>query len=181
MNEKTLSSQLKFECSFLKLYEDEVQLSNGKKGNRIVLNHPGGASVLPITMDGQVILTKQYRYPIRSVSIEIPAGKKDYSSEDGLTCAKRELEEETGYRSSDWSLMFTFHPCVGYSDEKLDIFIAKHCTINPSPKPMDDDEHIELIIVHPRDIQALLQSNVITDGKTIMALQYYMLHLQVNT
>ncbi len=176
MNEKTISSQLKYECSFLKLYEDEVTLKHGKVSQRVVLEHPGGASVLPITESGQIILTKQFRYPIKSVSIEIPAGKKDHKHEDGLSCAMRELEEETGYVSSDWKLMFSFHPCVGYSDEKLDIYIAKHCTLKPSPKPMDDDEDIDLMMVDPADVEKLIESNVITDGKTIIALQYYMLH-----
>jgi ADP-ribose pyrophosphatase len=180
MNEKTKRSQLKYECSFLKLYEDEVELDNGKSSQRIVLKHPGGASVLPITHDGKIILTKQYRYPIASVSIEIPAGKKDYPNEDGLTCAKRELEEETGYMSSNWKLMFEFHPCVGYSDEKLDIYIALDCTKKHLPKAMDEDEHIDLMVIEPNDIKALLKSNIITDGKTIIALQYYMLHLAVN-
>jgi ADP-ribose pyrophosphatase len=179
MNEKTISSQLKYECSFLKLYEDEVKLDQGKTAQRVVLQHPGGASVLPITESGQIVLTKQYRYPIRSLSIEIPAGKKDHKDEDGLTCAKRELEEETGYVSNDWELMFSFHPCVGYSDEKLDIFIAKHCTLKPQPKPMDEDEEIDLMMVDPCDVEKLIQSNIITDGKTIIALQYYLIHFSV--
>ncbi len=176
MNEKTKRSQLKYECSFLKLYEDEVELKNGRTSQRIVLKHPGGASVLPMTQDGKIILTQQYRYPISHVSIEIPAGKKDHVHEDGLTCAKRELEEETGYISNEWELMFQFHPCVGYSDEKLDIFIAKNCTKKHMPKAMDEDEDIDLLLINPEDIPALLKSNVITDGKTLIALQYYMLH-----
>jgi ADP-ribose pyrophosphatase len=179
MNEKTIQSTLKYECSFLKLYEDEVKLNHGKTTQRVVLEHPGGASVLPITETGQIILTKQYRYPIKSESIEIPAGKKDDKFEDGLSCAKRELEEETGYISNDWALMFSFHPCVGYSDEKLDIFIAKNCTLKPSPKAMDEDEDIDLMMVDPSNVSKLLESNVITDGKTIIALQYYMLHVSV--
>lgn len=180
MNEKTKSSQLKYECSFLKLYEYQVELEHGKTSQRIVLKHPGGASVLPITSDGKIILIRQYRYPIQSVSIEIPAGKKDFSNEDGLACAMRELEEETGYFSEDWQMMFEFHPCVGYSDEKLDIFIAKMCIKKDKPKLMDEDENIDIMLIEPKEIPELLKSNVITDGKTIIALQYYMLHYLVN-
>lgn len=176
MNEKTLASDIKYQGSFLTLLEDKVELSNGKKGTRIVLKHPGGASVLPVTKDKKLILTRQYRYPIESVSIEIPAGKKDHLGEDGLTCAKRELEEETGYVSNRYEPMYSFHPCVGYSDERLDIFIAWDCVKTSSPKAMDEDEDIDLISIEVKDIRALLKSGAITDGKTLIALQHVLLN-----
>lgn len=175
MKETTLKHEKKYECSFLSLYEDDVLLANGKNGKRVVIKHPGGACVLPILPDGRIILTKQYRYPIKQVSIEIPAGKKDAIDEDSLICAKRELEEETGYVSNHISHMYTFYPCVGYSDEKLDIFIAKDCYQIMHPKPMDEDENIDLLIVDKHEIKEMLSEKKIKDGKTIMALQYYLL------
>jgi ADP-ribose pyrophosphatase len=113
MNEKTIKSIKKYACSFLELYEDEVVLSNDKLASRVVIKHPGGASVLPITIDHQIVLTKQHRYPIGQNTIEIPAGKKDFLGEDGLSCAARELEEETGYVSSDIRPIYALHPCLG--------------------------------------------------------------------
>ena len=95
--EKTISSKLVYSNSFLDLYEDEVLLQNNKKSKRIYAKHLGAAAVLPITKGGLIVLTKQYRYPIQSVSIEIPAGKKDFEGELGIDCVKRELEEETNY------------------------------------------------------------------------------------
>lgn len=174
MKETTLKQRKKYECSFLSLYEDEVLLANGKKGKRVVINHPGGACILPVLPDGRIILTKQYRYPIKQISIEIPAGKKDDINEDGLVCAKRELEEETGYASDQIDHMYTFYPCVGYSDEKLDIFMAKNCYRVLNPKPMDDDENIDLLIVDKKEIIKILNEKQIKDGKTIIALQYYL-------
>lgn len=175
MKEKTLTHQKKYECSFLTLYEDDVLLENNKVSQRVVINHVGGACVLPLTAEGKIILTKQYRYPIKEVSIEIPAGKKDDVHEEGLSCATRELEEETGYISHDIEPMYTFYPCVGYSDEKLDIFIAKNCLKIENPKPMDDDENIDLLILDMDEVQQLLKDGHIKDGKTIIAIQYYMM------
>ena len=175
MKETMLKRVKKYECSFLTLYEDDVKLPNQKISKRVVIKHPGGACVLPLLPDGKIILTKQFRYPIEQVSIEIPAGKKDVVGEDSLACATRELEEETGYQSNHISHMFTLHPCVGYSDEKLDIFIAKDCYKIDQPKPMDEDETIELLIVDRNEAKKLLEEGSITDGKTIIAIQYYLM------
>ncbi len=174
MKESTLKRSKMYECSFLTLYEDDVKLESGMKSKRVVIKHPGGACVLPITKDGKVILTKQFRYPINQVSIEIPAGKKDDALENSLTCAKRELEEETSYQSDHYEHIFTLHPCVGYSDEKLDIFLAIDCYKVEQPRPMDEDEDIDVMIVDRLEIKNLLKNGSITDGKTIIALQYYL-------
>jgi ADP-ribose pyrophosphatase len=176
MNEKTVKSVRKYACSFLELYEDEVILKSDKQASRVVIKHPGGASVLPITSSGHIILTKQHRYPIHQDTIEIPAGKKDFVGEAGLDCAKRELEEETGYVSKHFEQIYAFHPCLGYSDELLDIFIAFDCVPKADPKAMDEDEDIEVMLIQKADILPLLNSGKITDGKTIIALQYYLIN-----
>lgn len=175
MSEKRVRREKKYETSFLTLYEDQVELSDHTLKTRVVIKHPGGACVLPLLSDGRVILTVQYRYPIQSVMIEIPAGKKDFFGEDSLSCAKRELEEETGYTSNDYTHLYTLHPCVGYSDELLDIFIARDCIKKENPKAMDDDEDIEIMLVDKEQIKALLNDGQITDGKTLIALQYYLM------
>ncbi len=176
MIEKTKSSKKIYEGNFLSFYEDDIILPNGKTSQRVLLKHPGGASILAITKDKKIILTKQYRYPIQSVSIEIPAGKKDHVGEDGLTCAIRELEEETGYFSSNFKKIFSFHPAVGFCDEVLDIFIAYDCEKKDKPASPDEDEFIEIVYIEKHQIEDLLKQGIITDGKTMIALQYYLLH-----
>ncbi|PKK93607.1 MAG: ADP-ribose pyrophosphatase [Tenericutes bacterium HGW-Tenericutes-6] len=171
MIEKRLKRQHKYTCSFLDLYEDDV-LVNGLEKKRVVIKHPGGAAVLPITKEGTILLTKQYRYPIEKVSIEIPAGKKDRLEEDALTCAKRELEEETGYQSNHFEHLYDLHPCLGYSDELLIIYIAYDCEKVLNPRTQDDDESIEVMEIKIDEIENLLKSGIITDGKTLIALQY---------
>lgn len=175
LEEKQLTHDLKYECFFMKLYEDEILLPNNKKSKRIYIMHNSAAAVLPVTKTGHIVLVNQYRYPIRSVSLEIPAGKKDYKGEDGKLCAMRELEEETGYGSNDVSHLTDIHSCVGYSNEMIELFIAKNCEKIDHPKPSDDDEFLEIVEYTPEELKTMLRDGKIKDAKTLVALQQYFL------
>lgn len=175
MKETTKSSKLVYECSFMKLYEDEVILDNQNISQRVYVKHPGAAAILPITKDNKIILINQYRYPIQKVNLEIPAGKKDDENEDSFECAKRELEEETGYVSSDMKLFKRIYPCVGYSNEYIDLFIAKNCVEIENPKAMDVDENIECVFLSLDEIKHLIKTDQIADAKTLILLQGYLL------
>lgn len=176
MKEKTLSSKQVYECSFIKMYEDVVELPNGETSGRVYVKHEGAAAVLPITKDGKIILTKQYRYPIRSVSIEIPAGKKDDPKELGIDCVKRELEEETGYQSNDIRFVYSIHNCLGYSDELIEMFIAYDCYEVENPLESDPDEFIEVVIFTEEELKEMIKNNTLTDVKTILMIQHYLLN-----
>ncbi len=173
--EKTIKSKLVYSNSFLDLYEDEVLLPNNKKSKRIYASHLGAAAVLPITTDNKVVLTKQYRYPIKAVSIEIPAGKKDFKGEEGLDCVKRELEEETNYTSSDISLLLSTHNCVGYSNEAIELYIAYNCEYSKGIRQSDEDEFIETVIYELDEVVSMIEKGIITDAKTIIAVYSYLL------
>ena len=173
--EKTISSKLVYSNSFLDLYEDEVLLPNNNKSKRIYAKHLGAAAVLPITKDNKVVLTKQYRYPIKAVSIEIPAGKKDFAGEKGLDCVKRELEEETNYTSRDIRLLLTTHNCVGYSNEAIELYIAYNCEYVKGIRETDEDEFIEVEVYALEEVVNMIDNGGITDAKTIIAIQQYLL------
>jgi len=173
LEEKQLTHKLLYECFFLKLYEDEVLLPNDLTSKRIYIMHNSAAAVLPITKEGNIILVKQYRYPIRSESIEIPAGKKDYLEEEGRECAIRELEEETGYISKNITNLIDIHSCVGYSNEKIEIFLARDCEKIDNPKKSDDDEFLEILEKTPREVKTMLNNGEISDAKTLIALQKF--------
>lgn len=175
MKEKTVTSTKIYSCFFMELFEDEVVLPDGRETKRIYVKHDGAAAVLPITKEGDIILIKQFRYPIKDISIEIPAGKKDDIEETGLACVKRELEEETGYQSNHFEELFPIHNCLGYSNEKIELFIAYDCYQVENPIEMDDDEFIEVMIVTKEEATALIASGTITDVKTIVAIQAYIL------
>ncbi len=179
MKETTKSSKKVFECSFMELYEDEVILDNQKTSQRVYIKHPGAAAILPITKDHKIILVKQFRYPIQKINLEIPAGKKDFLEEDSYKCAHRELEEETGHITDHMEFYQRVYPCVGYSDEYIDLFIAKDCIKKENPKAMDVDENIECLFFEPQEIKKLINSNQISDSKTLIMLQNYLLKEKV--
>jgi len=174
MKEKQLSTTSKYKCFFMELFEDEVLLPNNEKSTRIYIKHPGAAAVLPITKNKEVLLIKQFRYPIQAVTIEIPAGKKDDVTETGLDCVTRELEEETGYQAKRFEKFMDLHNCVGYSDEMIELFIAHDIFPVLNPISGDDDEFIEAQLYTIKEVEELLLTNQITDGKTIILLQEFL-------
>lgn len=175
LEEKQLSHKLAYKCFFMDLYEDEVLLPNGNTSKRIYIQHSSAAAVLPITKEGKIILVRQYRYPIRNISIEIPAGKKDSLNESGLVCATRELEEEAGYGSDNFEKIIDLNSCVGYSNEVIELFIAKDCYKIENPKPQDEDEFVELMELTKDEVKQMIRNKEIKDAKTLVALQHYFL------
>jgi len=173
--EERVSHKLKYHCSFLDLYEDEVRLPNGKLTSRVYIEHLGAAAVLPITKDNKVVLTKQFRYPIGQVSLEVPAGKKDEKGEESILCAKRELEEETSYVSENLIFVQRIYNCLGYSNEAIDLFLALDCTYKEDAKSADEDEFIERVVLSIDECKKLLKEGSLTDVKTALLLQHYLL------
>jgi 8-oxo-dGTP pyrophosphatase MutT (NUDIX family) len=83
--------------------------------------HPGAVVILAVLDNGRLLFERQFRYPLRRVFLELPAGKID-PGEAILDTGRRELLEETGYVASDWEYLGVMHPCIGYSDERIEIF-----------------------------------------------------------
>ncbi len=175
LKETKISSTKVFANSFIELYEDEVLLPNNHKSKRIYALHYGAAAVLPITKDNKIVLTKQYRYPIHSESIEIPAGKKDSKDELGIDCVTRELEEETNYTSSKIEKLLDIHTCVGYSNELIEVFVAYDCVYEKGIRETDEDEFIEVLIYELDEVISMIDNGIITDAKSIIAIQSYLL------
>ncbi len=180
MKEKTLKSREIYRGSFLDFYEDIIEKEDGQTAKRVVIRHPGAAAILALDDRGNILLTQQFRYPIDAYTLEIPAGKID-QDESSLMCAIRELEEETGYHPETIEHVMFFHPCLGYSDEGIDLYLAKNCKKVDYPRHMDDDESIDVVLLNPHDIAQMLESGTITDGKTWIALLYYLNHQEKDT
>lgn len=174
MKERQIKSSLVFKNYFMELLEDQVLLPNGNTASRVYVKHPGAACVLAITKEGLLILSRQYRYPIGAISIEVPAGKKELN-ELGIDCITRELEEETGYRYTTITPMLDTHVCVGYSNELIEMFYATGCFKVENPLPQDEDEFVEAMLVSKEEAKELIIGNKITDAKTIIAIQWYLL------
>ena len=165
LEETRIDGETVFEGNFLQIQRDNVRLPNGKTASREFVRHPGAVVVLPVFEDGTVLLERQFRYPIRSAVLEFPAGKID-AGEDILACAKRELQEETGYTARNWQYVCRFHNALGYSDEFLDIFLARDLTAGENN--LDEEEFIETMKVSVDDLLEWVQSGSVTDVKTIV-------------
>jgi ADP-ribose pyrophosphatase len=165
LTETRIDGEVAYDGGFLKVTRDQVTLPNGAVTWREYIKHPGAVVVLAILDDGSVLLERQFRYPLRRVLIELPAGKID-PGEDVLACAKRELQEETGYTASDWQFLTTIHNAIAYSDEHLDIFIARGLTAGPSK--LDDGEFLETFSATLPEMLEMVRSGQITDVKTII-------------
>lgn len=165
LKEHQVDSQLAYDGHFLKVQRDIVRLPDDKHATREYIKHPGAVVVLPLFEDGLVLLERQFRYPLQQVFIEFPAGKID-PDEDPLACAKRELLEETGYTAADWQFVCTIHNAIAYSDEHLDIFLARGLTEGKSQ--LDDGEFLETFKASVPDMLSWIREGKITDVKTMI-------------
>lgn len=165
--EQTISSETVFSGVFLNAVREKVVAPDGREFIREFIRHPGAVVVIPILNSGRLLLERQYRHPLGKIFIEFPAGKLD-SGEDALSCGKRELEEETGYRASDWRHLGVMHPCIGYSDERIEIFSASG--LSYVGHKWDDGEFLEFVEMDPVAAYKAVIDGHITDAKTIAAL-----------
>jgi ADP-ribose pyrophosphatase len=165
--ETELSSEPVFDGVLLKVRRDEVLTPSGAKAIREWVDHPGAAVVIAQLENGKLLFERQFRYPMRRIFVELPAGKID-SGEHALDTAKRELQEETGYKARHWRHVGTMHPCIGYSNERIEIFLAQGLSFVGSG--LDDEEFLELIEMRLDDAILAIRDGDITDAKTITAL-----------
>ncbi|MBI3284676.1 MAG: NUDIX hydrolase [Burkholderiales bacterium] len=165
LQELRLDGALAYDGNFLKVQKDTVVLPDGNSATREYIRHPGAVVVIPVFDDGSVLLERQFRYPLNQVFIEFPAGKID-PGEDPLLCAQRELREETGYTASDWRYLCTIHNAIAYSDEHLDIFLARGLTAGEAA--LDEEEFLEIFTATAEQMQAWVRQGAITDVKTVI-------------
>jgi ADP-ribose pyrophosphatase len=163
--EKTLSSTVTYAGRLLTVKEDIVQLPSGGEARREYIAHPGAAVIIPLFDPETLLLEHQYRYPVGRHFLEFPAGKIE-PGEPVLETAKRELLEETGYVAGQWEFLTTLHPCVGYSDECIELFLARDLSFEGHPG--EDDEFIELVRMSVDEALEKIFAREITEAKTIL-------------
>lgn len=168
--EETLSSQDILRGNFLHAVRDLVKLPDGATASREYIIHPGAVMIVPLLKDEsaqwQVVLERQFRYPVGQVMIEFPAGKRD-PGEDLLLCAQRELREETGYVAAEWARAGVLHPVISYSTEYIDIWFARGLTLGE--RQLDAGEFLDVFTATPEQLLLWCRDGLVTDAKTLTA------------
>lgn len=172
--EKTLSAQSVYDGAIIHVERLKVALPNGKTATRDVVRHQGASAVVPVTAEGHVLLTRQYRKPNEFVSVEIPAGKLD-PGEAPEDCAVRELEEETGFRAGKLVHLFSMKSTPGFSDEIIHVYAAFELTRGTADP--DEDEFITAFSVSFPEALSMIRDGRITDGKSIAGIYAALDHL----
>lgn len=151
---------------------DTVQLRTGKLTERIKIDHPEAAAIVPFLDRHRILMVRQWRYAIGEETLEIPAGKVD-PGEDVMACAMRELTEETGYRASRLLPLFSYYPAIGYANEIIRIYAASG--LEHASPDRDIDEIVSVTPVPLEEALHLINEGVIRDGKTVIGICLFLL------
>ncbi len=163
---KLVSSRERYRCNLFRVTEDRAVDPDGFEIRRSIVRHTGSAVMMAVDARGRVLLVRQYRLPAEAMLWELPAGRLD-PGETPLQAARRELEEETGYRARKWRKLLSFYASPGYIAEKMNVFVATDLIPGP-PKPMDD-ERIRTRWFTPAELRRMIRAGRLIDGKTIAA------------
>lgn len=168
LREHLLTSDTLFKGHFLHAKRDQVRLPDGQQASREYILHPGAVMIIPLLEDAtgamQVVLERQFRYPVGQVMIEFPAGKLD-PGEPGLCCAQRELKEETGYSAREWARAGILHPVISYSNEVIEIWFARGLRLGD--RHLDAGEFLDVFTATPTLLRQWCCDGSVTDAKTL--------------
>ena len=154
---------------FLEVRRDNVLLPDGSKATREYVQHPGAVAIIPVLDDGRLVLVRQYRYPLRKVLLEWPAGKLE-RGEEQLACARRELQEETGFVAREWAYAGEIHNAAAYSSESIWLWFARGLQAGPA-RP-DAGEFVETVTMSLIEVEALEARGDLPDVKTLVGLRW---------
>ncbi len=169
INEITLKEELKFEGKIISLIEKIVKLPNGKEAKREIVKHPGGVAILALNENDKVLLVEQFRSPLNTTILEIPAGKLE-KNENPEECGKRELEEETGFKAKKMTFLGKIAPSPGYTNEYIYLYKAED--LYKGKIGGDDDEFIKVHQYSLNKLKEKIKSGEIIDAKTIAIMAY---------
>jgi len=161
-----------FHGRLLDVYLDRIALPGGTSSTREIVAHPGAAAAIPLASPDGVLLVRQYRHAVRSDLWEIPAGKLE-PGEDPLSCAKRELREETGRTANAWRLLTSFYTSPGFSNEHITLFLASDLRTDGRPSAC---EIVEQDVFRVDRLAEMVFSSEIVDAKTILAIYWLVAH-----
>lgn len=169
LTEKTIREEQIYSGRIIDLVIEEVELPNGKTSKREIIKHPGAVAIIAITSENKMVMVKQYRKALNRTIVEIPAGKLE-KGEDPQMCAKRELEEETGYKAVTLQHVISFYTSPGFADELVHLYFTDQ--LEKGTVATDEDEFVELMELSVDEAEKLIQAREIYDAKTAYAVQF---------
>lgn len=167
LEEKTLSSEQKYDGKIVKLFVDRAELENGEVVTREMIKHPGGVCIVPLDENNNVLMVRQFRYPPHKVLLEIPAGKLEYG-ENHRECGLRELKEETGCTCDEFTYLGNLIPTPAYDNEVIHMYLARG--LHGGEQDLDDDEFLDVEKIPLEKAVEMVMNNEIEDAKTQIAL-----------
>ena len=167
MSTKVNNRTIVYHGKVFELIRENVTLENGTTTDVEFIEHPGATAVIPFLDDNRIVLLKQYRHALKKYIWEIPAGTLD-PKEEIISCAKRELIEETGYSAAQWHRLGEITPVPGYSNERIHIFLATE--LQPADQNLDEDEVIQVQAVDFLKALEMMGDGEIQDAKSIAGL-----------
>jgi ADP-ribose pyrophosphatase len=165
-----LAGEAVYDGVLLHVRRDTVRLPDGRPAVREYIEHPGAVTIVPVFDSGELLMERQFRYPVGEVLYELPAGKID-PGEPTLATAQRELAEETGYAAREWRYLTAFYPVVGYSNERIELWLARGLEPLGAPR-LDDGEFLETFPVALAIALDWVRTGRIADAKTIIGLAW---------
>lgn len=172
MNEyKRLDRELVYKGVIVDFYQDTMQIPNGNVAKWDLISHKGATAVVAVKDDGTLFMVRQYRNPLERMTLELPAGALNSRDEEPELCARRELEEETGYKAGKMEHLVDIFTTVAFCDEKISMYVASE--LIPSKQNLDENEFLN---VESHTIESLIQmiyEGKIQDSKTIVGLMTY--------
>lgn len=167
---KRLDRNLVHEGHIINYYHDKISVPNGNIVEYDFIGHKGAAAIVPVTKEGNIVMVRQYRNAIDKYTLEIPAGGLN-SGEDMKTCAIRELEEETGYKTKDAKHLIDIYTTVAFCNEKIGIYYTDQLEV--SKQHLDEDEFVNVEIHTLEELVQMIFDGTIEDSKTISAILAY--------
>jgi ADP-ribose pyrophosphatase len=165
---KKNKASLKYQCKIFDVWEEEVDLPNGKSTKQSWINHNPTVAIVAINDKNELILIKQYRPAVKKHLLEIPAGSLDNLKESPAVCAQRELAEETGFQAKTLIKLFEGYLLPGYCNEYMYFFLA--LDLFSAPLTPDEDEFIEIMPVSFSKARKLIEKGEIIDAKTVLGI-----------
>lgn len=173
MYEKTLSKETVYRGRIIDVERQKIETGGGLIAEREIVRHVWAVAVLAFLPDGRMLLVKQYRKAIEQELLEVVAGCRE-KGETPEACARRELQEETGYRADTMSHLGSIFPSPGFTDEIIEVFQAKVAAEGGEKSP-DDDEHLDLFVITPAEFEAMIVRGEVKDSKSLAAWTLYQL------